>query len=158
MLADSPISGEMGTIQYRFHEGSVQIPRTWTDETLTVLKAPEFEGHNLVVSRQPMPSGVEPARHMEEQRQVIADTLDEFREIGRDELTVAGRPTTFMEYMWRSPEGVMFQANAMQTVGENLLSFTFTSGRPLTPAQHADIRQILASFVPAPELPVRPPR
>lgn len=142
----------MNTMQHRFHEGSVQVPRSWSDETLTVLKAPEHEGHNLVVSRQPLPAGVDPTDHMDEQRQVIAEALDEFKELAREDLSVAGRPSVLLEYMWRSPEGVMFQANAMQTLGDTLLSFTFTSGRPLTHAQRADIRQILASFVPAPEL------
>jgi len=139
-------------IQQRFHEGNISVPNSWVDDTLTVLKAPDHEGHNLVLSREPLPRGIDQGHHLEAQRKVIAGALDEFQESGRQTVVICHEPCLLLEYSWQSPEGPMFQANLMRVVGQTVLSFTFTSGRPFSAAQREDIREILASFVPAPEM------
>lgn len=146
------------TIQRRFHEGSIRVPAPWSDDTLNVLKAPDHEGHNLVISREPLPTGVDVPTHLEAQRAVIATTLAEFSESGRHAVTIHGQACTLLEYNWRSPEGPMFQANLMRSVGDTMVSFTFTSARPFTNHQRGEIMSVLTSFTPAPEMeaPARP--
>jgi len=142
------------SVPKRFHEGSILIPDPWSDDTLTVLKAPDHEGHNLVISREPLPTGVDVLTHLDAQRFVIASTLTEFSESGRQTLTIHGQVCILLEYSWRSPEGAMFQANLMRSVGDTMVSFTFTSARPFTAHQRREIMAILASFTPAPEMEV----
>lgn len=139
-------------MQQRFHEGTIHVPHNWVDETLTVLRAPQHEGHNLVVSREPLPRGVDAAIHLETQRGYIANNLDDFQEVKRDVIPVAGVPCIWLEYSWSTPEGLMFQGNLMRIVANTVVSFTFTSPRPFTALQSEEIRTMLGSFVPAPEM------
>ncbi|HFE44529.1 MAG TPA: DUF1795 domain-containing protein, partial [Nannocystis exedens] len=40
----------MDTTTYIFHEGSIDIPNDWRDESMNIFKAPIESGYNLVVS------------------------------------------------------------------------------------------------------------
>lgn len=137
---------------YYFHEGSLDVPEDWRDESMNIFRAPESEGYNLVISREKIPRSVDPQAHLAAQRAVIEETLMGFVARDRQSIELDGQRCVWMEYTWQSPEGPMNQINVMRVVGDILVSFTFTSGRPFTGAQRDLFRRMLASYARAPHL------
>lgn len=139
-------------MNYRFHEGSLTIPDDWRDESMNIFKTSEAEGYNLVISRERIPRSLDPQQHLAGQRKVIEDNLAGYREMDRATIDLDGESCVWLEYSWTSPEGPMNQVNVMRVAGEILVSFTFTSARPLNDAQRDVFRNVLGSYELAPEL------
>lgn len=131
---------------YKFNEGNLIIPDDWRDESMNIFKAPVDAGYNLVLSRERIPRSIDPQMHIEAQRKVIEENLMGFREHERRSLVLDGQECVWLDYSWQSPEGPMHQINVMRTVGDTLVSFTFTSPRRIIPAQRDLFRQILESY------------
>jgi len=70
-----------------------------------------------------------------------------FSERERRDVHLDGLPCVWLDYSWQSPEGPMYQVNVMRVVGDILVSFTFTSARPLSDAQRDLFRRMLESYV-----------
>lgn len=133
-------------MDYRINEGSIVVPEDWRDESMNIFRAPESEGYNLVVTREKIPKSVEPEEHLAERRKMIEENLTGFRERGRGDIVLDGRPCTWLEYMWKSPQGSMSQLNLMRVVGDTLVSFTFTSAREFTGSQRLLFQRVLESY------------
>lgn len=133
-------------MEYRFHEGRIELPDDWRDESLTILKAPETEGYNLVISRERIPKGLGVDAHLTAQRGIIEENLNEFREINQEEILLAGQGCVWLEYFWQSPDGGMYQINVMRAFSGILVSFTFTSTRKFSDAQRGLFRSLLESY------------
>lgn len=131
---------------YKFNEGNLVIPDDWRDESMNIFKAPVEAGYNLVLSRERIPRSIDPLMHIEAQRKVIEENLMGFLEHERRSLMLDGQECVWLDYSWQSPEGPMHQINVMRTVGDTLVSFTFTSPRRITPAQRDLFRRILESY------------
>lgn len=131
---------------YYFHEGTLTIPEEWRDESMNIFKAPEEEGYNLVISRERIPRSVDPQEHVAAQRKIIEENLMNFRELDRRPIDLDGQVCVWLEYSWKSPEGPMNQVNVMRVAGPTLVSFTFTSGKPLSDGQRELFRGILLSY------------
>jgi len=132
---------------YTFHDGSLVVPEDWRDESLNVFKAPIEAGYNLVLSRERIPRSIDPQMHLDAQRKVIEENLIGFSERDRRDLDLDGQPCVWLDYSWQSPEGPMYQVNVMRVVDDILVSFTFTSARPLSDAQRDLFRRMLESYV-----------
>jgi hypothetical protein len=133
-------------MKYRFHEGSLEVPEDWRDESMNIFKAAETEGFNLVVSREKIPRSVDPQAHVAAQRRIIEDNLMGFRERERATIVLGGSPCVWLEYSWQSPEGPMNQVNVMCVAGDTLVSFTFTSAGTFNDGQRGAFRRLLESF------------
>lgn len=133
-------------MHYRFHEGTIDIPNDWSDETLNIFKAPVESGYNLVISREKIPKAVDPSRHRDSQRKIIEENLVGFNLLERRSITIDGEDTEWIEYGWNSPQGPMSQVNVMRVVGAVLVSFTFTSARPFTDADRELFTRIVLTY------------
>lgn len=139
-------------MSYHFHEGSLEVPDDWRDESMNIFRAPESEGYNLVISREKIPRSVDPQAHLTAQRAIIEENLMGFVARDRQTLDLDGQVCVWMEYTWQSPEGPMNQINVMRVAGDLLVSFTFTSGRAFTGAQRDLLRKVITSYARAPHL------
>jgi hypothetical protein len=133
-------------MSYRFNEGSLDVPDDWHDETMNIFKGPERDGYNLVISRDRIPKAVEPEAHVAEQLLAIEENLPMFAELERSVIELDGQSLVWLEYTWKSPEGLMNQVNVLRVVGEMLVSFTFTSAKGFDDAQRAELRTVLESY------------
>lgn len=133
-------------MHYRFHEGTIDLPDDWTDETLNIFKAPIESGYNLVVSRERIPKALDPIQHRDAQRQLIEENLVGFNLRERRPIELDGDPTEWIEYGWNSPQGPMSQVNVMRIVGPILVSFTFTSARPFTDADRELFARVIITY------------
>ncbi|HRI07172.1 MAG TPA: DcrB-related protein [Nannocystaceae bacterium] len=140
-------------MHYRFHEGSIEIPDDWNDESMNIFKAPIESGYNLVISRERVPKAIDPKAHRVAQRKIIAESLIGFSLRERRPITLDGDETEWMEYGWNSPQGPMSQVNILRIVDQSLVSFTFTSARPFTDADRQLFDHIVRTYKapPAPE-------
>lgn len=133
-------------MSYRFNEGSLVVPDDWHDETMNIFKGPEREGYNLVISRDVVPKAVDPGAHVAEQLLAIEENLPMYAELGRSVIEIDGQSLIWLEYTWKSPEGLMNQINVLRVVGDTLVSFTFTSAKGFNDGQRADLRRVLESY------------
>ncbi len=131
---------------YRFNEGDIDVPEDWRDESMNIFKGPETEGYNLVMSREQVPKAVDPAEHVASRLKTIEENLTKYHERARAEVVLGGQPCTWLEYSWKSPEGMMNQVNLMRVVGSTLVSFTFTSATDFTDSQRSVFRRVLESY------------
>ena len=131
---------------YRFNEGSLDVPADWHDETMNIFKGPQSEGYNLVISRGEIPKAADPEAHVAEQILAIEENLPEFSEVAREDIQLDGAVCTWLEYTWKSPEGLMNQINVLRAVGDMLVSFTLTSAKGFDDRQRNCFREVLASY------------
>jgi hypothetical protein len=136
----------MNAETYIFHEGSIDVPDDWKDESMNIFKAPVEAGYNLVISREKIPKAINPRAHRDAQRKIIEDNLIGYKLHERRELALDNVPNEWMEYSWQSPQGPMHQVNVMRVVERSLISFTFTSSRPFTDAERELFAQMLATY------------
>lgn len=140
------MTNENMTTPYRFNEGDVDLPDDWRDESMNIFKGPDSEGYNLVVSRETIPKAVDPKEHVAGRIQAIEENLTKYHERVRAELVLDGQPCTWLEYSWKSPEGMMNQINVMRIVGSTVISFTFTSATDFADSQRSLFRRVLESY------------
>ena len=133
-------------MHYRFHEGSIDVPEDWKDESMNIFKAPIEAGYNLVISRERIPKALDPSQHRDSQRKVIEDNLIGFSLRERRKIVLDGEPNEWMEYAWQSPQGPMHQINLMHVAGSSLISFTFTCARPFTAAERDLVGRMLLTY------------
>ena len=138
-------------MQYRLHDGDIQIPNDWQDETMYIFRAPETEGYNLVINRTPIPHGVKPLDHLKTQFTVIKENLNEYTETAKDPVHVDGQEYRLIAYHWQSPEGKIHQLNLMIVIEHTLLSMTATAAKPISTEQKALLQKIMTSFITIPE-------
>jgi hypothetical protein len=131
---------------YRFNEGSLDVPEDWHDETMNIFKGPLSQGYNLVISRNQIPKAADPQAHIAEQLLAIEENLPMFSEVAREGIQLDGVTCTWLEYTWKSPEGLMNQINVLHAVGDMLVSFTLTSAKGFNDAQRARFREVLGTF------------
>jgi len=131
---------------YRFNEGSLELPEDWHDETMNIFKSSPSEGYNLVISRDRIPKAVDPQVFLSDQLQLIAENLPMFVERERASIELDGRACTWLEYVWKAPDGMMNQINVLRVVGDMLVSFTLTSSKDFSDSQKALFRDTLESY------------
>jgi len=131
---------------YHFHEGMLEIPDDWRDESMNIFKTPVEAGYNLVISRERIPKSIDPLRHLEAQRKVIEENLIGFREHARRAFDLDGQAGVWLEYSWQAPQGAMYQVNLMRVVGPRLVSFTFTCARPFSDPERDLFAKMLTSY------------
>lgn len=134
-------------MQYRLHDGNIQIPNDWQDETMYIFRAPETAGYNLVLNRTPIPHGVAPLDHLKSQLIVIKENLNEYVETTKTPVMIDGQEYRLIAYHWKSPEGAIYQLNLMIIVGDMLLSMTATAAKPLSDSETKLLQKIMTSFV-----------
>jgi hypothetical protein len=133
-------------MHYRFHEGTIDLPDDWTDESMNIFKAPVDSGYNLVISRERIPRSIDPALHRDSQRKIIEENLIGFNLRERRPIDLDGDATEWIEYGWNSPQGPMNQVNVMRVIGPILVSFTFTSARAFTDADRDLLARIICTY------------
>jgi len=132
-------------MQYRLNKGEIQLPSTWTDETIYIFKAPEEEGYNVVINQNPIPHGIEAKAFLHEQYTLLQENLTEYDETAHRQLELL-QTHQLIEYNWESPEGKVYQFNMMLIEADTLLSFTATSTAPFNANQIQTLTHIFSSY------------
>ena len=149
-----PDDGEPKAL-YRFNEGelALDVPGVWQDETLNVLRLPG-DGQaaaSLVITREPLPLGMEVADYVAAEMGRLRATLPEFVQVGSAPLAWPDAPGEAALTRWRSSEGLMDQITACRRgIGPHLLIFTATHPAPMPGAAYEALLAAIASFRPRP--------
>jgi len=134
-------------MNYNLQEGTIKVPTHWQDNTLTVLQATSKEALTFVINRDQMPKGEDPDEYLAAQWKIFPKELNGFKRL--DELPIdnpAFYNKTAMEYKWESPEGMMYQINALHLQESQLMSFTFTTAAPWKEHVRQNCLVVLNSF------------
>ena len=138
---------------YRMNEGdlALDVPATWVDETLHVLRLPG-DGQataSLVITREPLPLGMEVADYVAAELARLRTTLPDFVQVGSAPLAWPDVTADAVLTRWRSGEGLMDQITACrQATGRNLLIFTATHPAPMPAAAYEALLSAISSFIP----------
>ncbi len=138
---------------YRFNEGelALDVPSVWRDETLNVLRLPG-DGQataSLVITREPLPLGMEVADYVAAEMTRLRTTLPEFTQVGSAPLSWPDEPGEAVLTRWRSSDGLMDQITACRRgIGPHLLIFTATYPAPMPGAAYEALLAAIASFRP----------
>ena len=145
--ADAPL--------YHLNEGALalDVPGLWSDETLHVLRLPGDGAAvaSLVITREPLPLGMEVADYVRAEMERLRTTLPEFVQVGA--VPVAWPDVTGEAVLtrWRAKEGLMDQITACRRAnGRRLLIFTATHPAPMPGAAYEALLAAIASFQPRP--------
>ncbi len=115
-------------MNYRLHEGEIIIPDNAQDQSLTIFgltegqpasavgpgQPPEF---SFVVSRQPLPSGLNAHTYTDQQLKGLPQTLRGFTLIERSAAPLSGYVASLLEFTWQSEHGLMHQRQAIVACG-----------------------------------------
>ncbi len=138
---------------YRMNEGdlTLDVPATWRDETLHVLRLPG-DGQataSLVVTREPLPLGMEVSDYVAAELARLRTTLPDFVHVGSATVAWPDVTAEAMLTRWRSSEGPVDQITACRRAdGRNLLIFTATHPAPMPGAAYEALLSAIGSFVP----------
>ena len=141
------------TATYRLNEGelALDVPATWRDETLHVLRLPG-DGQATARLRSPretLPLGMDVAYSVAAALARLRTTLPDFVQIGTAPLAWPDVAADAMLTRWRSSEGLVDQITACrQADGRNLLIFTATHPAPMAAAAYEALLSAISSFVP----------
>jgi len=139
-------------MDYRFAEGTLAWPAAWRDfqdQTINVFQLGTLPPLNLVINRDTVPDGESPSAYLQAQRQSFATELSGFKPLTEHPLRNPAFAVPALEYAWDSPQGRMYQLNALSLSGRRLLSFTFTSPTALSAAVRQHCLALLDSYTPA---------
>ncbi len=113
-------------MNYRLHEGELLVPDDAQDQSLTIFglteggsvpspgQPPEF---SFVVSRQPLPEGLNAHTYTDQQLQGLPQTLRGFTLVERSAAPLSGRVASLLEFTWQSEHGLMYQRQAIVACG-----------------------------------------
>lgn len=133
-------------MHYHLHEGVLDIPSQWQDNSLNVLQASQTEAFNLVINRDIVPKDNDPKAYLNAQWGTFAKELNGFARLSEHPIDNPEFHSTALEYLWETPEGVMHQINALRLSNRLLMSFTFTTPRPWTDPLREKCLAVLNSF------------
>ncbi|TDB45474.1 DUF1795 domain-containing protein [Photorhabdus luminescens] len=136
----------MKNTPYQMNEGTLAIPDNWRDESMNVFVLPDDSGINLVVSRTPVPSGMDNNAYYEQTLEQFCTHLPGYQEHQRSEITLSQQPARRLDYQWKSPEGDMYQTVVLQIRGTLLLTFNLTSPAPFEENQRDALLAVINSF------------
>lgn len=131
---------------YQMNEGTLAIPGNWRDESMHVFVLPDDSGINLVVSRTPVPAGMDNTAYYEQTLEQFRTHLPGYQEHQRSEITLSQAPARRLDYQWTSPEGDMYQTVVLQIRGPRLLTFNLTSPAPFADGQREALLAVIDSF------------
>ncbi|KAA1184949.1 DUF1795 domain-containing protein [Photorhabdus heterorhabditis] len=131
---------------YQMNEGTLTIPDNWRDESMHVFVLPDDSGINLVVSRTPVPLGVDNNTYYEQTLEQFRTHLPGYQEHQRSEIPLSQQPARRLDYQWKSPEGDMYQTVVLQIRGTQLLTFNLTSPAPFEAGQRDTLLAVISSF------------
>ena len=134
-------------MNYNLQEGKIEVPAHWQDSTLNVLQATSKDGLSFVINRDKMPKGEDPNEYLAAQWKIFPKELNGFKRLG--DLPInnpAFYNNTAMEYKWESPEGIMYQINALHLQDSQMMSFTFTTAVPWSESVRQNCITVLNSF------------
>ncbi|KMW72645.1 hypothetical protein TI10_14615 [Photorhabdus luminescens subsp. luminescens] len=136
----------MKNTPYQMNEGTLAIPDNWRDESMNVFVLPDDSGINLVVSRTPVPAGMDNNAYYEQTLEQFCTHLPGYQEHQRSEITLSRQPARRLDYQWKSPEGDMYQTVVLQIRGTLLLTFNLTSPAPFEENQRDALLAVINSF------------
>ncbi|MCT8344576.1 MULTISPECIES: DUF1795 domain-containing protein [Photorhabdus] len=136
----------MENTTYQMNEGTLAIPGNWRDESMNVFVLPDDSGINLVVSRTPVPAGMDNNAYYEQTLEQFCTHLPGYQEHQRSEITLSQQPARRLDYQWKSPEGDMYQTVVLQIRGTLLLTFNLTSPAPFEERQRDTLLAVINSF------------
>ncbi|MCA6220801.1 DUF1795 domain-containing protein [Photorhabdus antumapuensis] len=136
----------MKNTPYQMNEGTLAIPDNWRDESMNVFVLPDDSGINLVVSRTPVPAGMDNNAYYEQTLEQFCTHLPGYQEHQRSEITLSQQPARRLDYQWKSSEGDMYQTVVLQIRGTLLLTFNLTSPAPFEENQRDALLAVINSF------------
>ncbi len=97
---------------FRFHEGDIQVPDQWKDQSINSFVVPGAKGAgtaSFVISRDADSTARDVQSYTDQQMVEAAKVLKGYKLIGRQTLTVGGQPAIEITYTWTTPEKVTVQ-------------------------------------------------
>lgn len=137
-------------------EGVLAVPSSWHDATVNVYTAEPAgaRGITVTVNRDRLPPGSTLDDYVEAQSRILAAQLKKFQLLGRERLLVAGRLAHILEFTWLSRDaGDVHQLLMTLVLDQKVLNFAGTSPGRMDDRQRAELRAVLESFRPTPQLP-----
>ena len=140
---------------FHLNEGTLPLeaPGQWEDKTIHALRLPG-DGHaatSLVITREPLPLGMEVEDYVRAELERLKSTLPEFVLVDRVPVNWSDAPGEALLTRWRSSEGVMDQIVACRRVhGRRLLIFTATHPKPMPGGTYAALMDVISGFQPRP--------
>lgn len=136
----------MGT--YRIHEGSLELPDGYVDQTLNVFPNSSAvpADFSVVVSRDAPLAGENLQSYFERQMKQLPNTLPGLKVLRRGQTTVGDQPAMEVEYTWVSKGMKMHQRQATLMVGGRILNVTASAHDNAFHKFAAQFEEILGSF------------
>jgi hypothetical protein len=119
--------------EYVVDEGTLELDGTWDDKSVTALTFPagsQRPDASFSITRDALPPGssISLAGYVDQQLAKIAKSCQEFKFIDRREATVADLPSEFVEFTWKTPDGiVVHQIQAVLILARKVLVLTGTA-------------------------------
>lgn len=115
-------------MNYRLHEGEILVPLGAQDQSMNIFgltdgqpasalgqgQSPEF---SFVISRQPLPEGMDAHTYTDQQLKGLPQALHGFTLVERSAAPVSGRVASLLEFTWQSEHGLMHQRQAIIACG-----------------------------------------
>lgn len=111
---------------YRFNEGSLELPEGYVDQTINVFpnSSSSPADFSVVVSRDSPLAGENLQAYFERQMKQLPNTLPGLKVLRRGQITVGGEPAMEVEYTWVSKGMKMHQRQATLMAGGRILNVT----------------------------------
>ena len=136
---------------FAINEGKLplDVPGVWEDQTIHVLRLPG-EGQavaSLVITRETLSVGMEPADYAKAELERLRTTLPEFELRGRAPIAWADQPGEALLTRWRASPGLMDQITACRRgLGRAVLIFTATHPAPMPNAAYDALIAAIGGF------------
>ena len=129
----------------------------WHDSSVNMLGANHLptKGTNLVVTREPLPTGMSLADYLLNQKSILSKELTGFKIQQDNPDIINGLPAHFIEFTWNNQGGAMYQMVSVIYIEDGVLNLTATLPGGPDEATREAMLVAMKSFkfgaVPAPE-------
>jgi hypothetical protein len=145
-------------MRYQMQEGYLTLETgEWQDRTVNMLAATHLpvKGANLVVTREPIPDGLNLADYLANQKSVLAKELPGFKLLADSSEDMNGRQAHFLEVAWDNQGVAMQQMILAIDNNRSILSITATLPGEVDEQSRTELLAAMKSFKPGPAPDVR---
>lgn len=131
------------------NEASIDLPSDWKDQTINVVSsgAPLEQGLTLTVTRDDVPFGMSFAEYLDDQIAQVEKSLEEFKMLGRRQVTLDGAPAAEIECRWQARQGQLHQLIYMvQTPNGRAMVLTASAPGRITETQKAEMSRVVSTL------------
>jgi hypothetical protein len=132
---------------YRINEGTIDLPREWTDRTINVVASnPSGPGASLTITRDDLPWGMDFDEYVADQAKQAAKALKGFEILDERQLSVNGAPAYEIESRWVARQGPIHQIITTVQTGRKILILTASVNGTMSDGQKAEMRRVVSTL------------